>query len=154
MPYCASCTKLRGYGEQEPELEEDPTIEGQGDGIYLASGEVRVVLPCSECGEELKEARLDYEIELEHACSDAKVPQEGEEEPELELIGSSASFTQRTQTEKTDPKTGKVKRIPYRYAKTFYGAEVYVQAKCSACGEELEGSTSVEEQASYMESLS
>lgn len=58
MARCPECNKFVSYDEIEAELGSDSFREG-----HLCIG-VRLMLPCCECGEELKEAYLELEADV------------------------------------------------------------------------------------------
>jgi hypothetical protein len=60
---CPDCNKFVSYGEAEVEVSAEELNED------AVSAEVRVMLPCAECGTELKEANLTAEEDLDHACA-------------------------------------------------------------------------------------
>lgn len=138
---CESCGKFVSYGEDfEPEITEESVSNG------TLTGEVRVVLDCSECGDELKEANLEYEAEIEHDCRDAF----DNDELEFEIQETSTSFTSRLQEK---DRKGKLITNP-RYMKTFYGADIVTTIKCMKCEQDdIMVEASVEEQASSFEVL-
>jgi phage FluMu protein Com len=141
---CPDCNKFVPYDEPEVEGDE-PDITGS-----TVSGQVRIVLKCADCGNELKEANLDYEVEIEHDCPKYK---KKDEEPEFTADGEPEfSATDRTQT--TCTVKGKVVPIKsMRYAKRYYGADINGTVTCSKCSEVINYSTNVEEQASGFEQL-
>jgi len=111
----------------EPELE-----LGLGEGEI--TGTVRLVQTCADCGDELAEANLDISepFDFEHKSDDC--------DDELALKDESA--------ENDDRYEGKG-----RYAKHFYVANITATIHCGKCGAEMPFETSVEEQASFFESL-
>lgn len=64
MARCPECNKFVSFGEMEVELQSEDYGEG-----YL-NIELRAVLPCSECGEELKEEYITLEEEI--VCPNCK----------------------------------------------------------------------------------
>lgn len=136
---CPDCNKFVSYGEQEPEIENE---EMDGNELTVS---VRVVLPCGECGTELKDASMDVWAEVDHDC-----PMADDEDTEhgFTIDSTSAEFTERRVT--TDAKG---KTIPFRYQKQYYGAEVTVDVTCNACDETFTVTGSAEEQASGFNEL-
>lgn len=147
---CPDCNKFVSYDEQEPEL------DVQLDGATI-EGTCRVVLPCAECGGELKEYTFDIsvDVESEHTCP-AEEPEEGwpEDEEQFELISENADFLSDLQTEYWDRKAKKMRPIKnYRYARTYYGATLTFDVKCLRCEEEFGITEEVKEQASAFDEL-
>lgn len=126
---CPDCSKFVSYDDStEPEVE---NLEVDEDGSV--TGSVRIVLCCSECGNELKEANFDLEVDAGDFAEEHKG-----EGHELSVEADGFELTTRAQSQ--DPKTGKA--IPYRYQKSFYGASGSVTVSCSCGGE---GDTSASE---------
>jgi hypothetical protein len=161
MARCPGCGKMASYDDSaEPEVD-DGELEVQDGGGETAdqltvSGNVRVVLTSACCGDELKDAELEYTIDLEHDCP-VKAGDDGfitEPDERYDLGDVEGEMTSRQQTTSTNRKTGKVTQIKNpRYMKTFYGASLRVTATCNQCKEEMEGTTEVEEQASGFNEL-
>jgi len=126
---------------ESPEIQSE-AVEGSDEDQYQISGEVRVVRECADCGEELKEANLEFVIE----CP----PGFNEETWGYELDAVSHERAQ------TKGKKGRPIRSR-RYMRMYYGAEITVTFTPPPVGEvETEGidvSVTVEEQASYFEEL-
>lgn len=140
---CPNCEKFVSYDEPEVEIEEGEISEA-GENKFKADAQVRIVLKCAECGEELKEANEDIEIEFEHKCTESDFAVE-----ELSLNDVSGEGYSRVET---SDKRGKKIKNP-RYMKTYYGAEVTFDIGCGLCGEDLVGSEKVECQASAFDEL-
>lgn len=139
---CPDCNKFVSF--DEPQVEEDSI---DVDGVEV-TGSVRVVLPCAECGTELKEATLDFELLIEHECADDSTVLDDwvgdDDELEYEIV--SEDYTGCDRYQDTDSKGKKITNS--RYMKHFYGAEVSITVKCLRCGEEIELTETVDEQAS------
>lgn len=133
MARCNDCNKFVSYGDIQAEI-----VSEQVDNDTVTV-EVRIALPCADCGAELKETTLTFEQEIDHTCE--AEPGEGEQ---YEITGSSADGTDRRQT---IDKQGKP-ITNYRYQKQFYGASVAVEVQCNWCSETFDVSGDVEEQAS------
>lgn len=129
MARCTSCNKFVSIEQQEPEVTYDQAVSD--DYVF---GQVRMVLSCAECGEELADAEQDFELAIDHEC----------ENPEYEILDVTAGATDRYATHDRHGKP--IKRA--RYQKHFYGADITATVKCVGCGEEFEVADSVEEQAS------
>ena len=143
---CPDCNKFVSF--DEPEIEGDePSVVGT-----TVSGTVRIVLKCAECGNELKEANPDYEVEIEHNCDKCKKNKEPEFTPDGTPDFSSTS--RRETTMKVKKKGVMVDRqIPFRYQKQYYGAEITGNVTCSECEESIEYHAEVEERASGFDEL-
>jgi hypothetical protein len=125
---CPDCNKFVSFDQLDPEIES--SIEGTE-----IVGTVRLVLACAECGGELKEANLDFQVDLEHTCED-----ENNDDSDLEIISEGGEVKDRYE--------GKGRR-----AKHFYGADLTFEVKCRDCEETFDVTTSVEEQASGFDEL-
>lgn len=118
---CPDCNKFVPYDDsQEPEHNLDVDDTGH------VTGDVRIVLPCGECGTELKEYSFDIDIqaEIDHKC-------EGED-PDYSVEVSSVELT--TQSDcGINKRTGKPNKFNPRYATTYYGFSLTGEVRCS-CG--------------------
>ena len=133
---CKSCNKFCSVEQQEPEIE--PEIEANEDG---KSGQVavsvRLVLVSGCCGDEVAESNQDIQLDFEHEHAAA-----------VEIVGHSGDTGDRTE--------GKGRGL-----KTFYGANVSVDLKCTheGCNPENKGpweatlEEHVEEQASCFDEI-
>lgn len=149
---CPDCNKFVPYDEPEIEVNGDPDISDcEQDGGGIITGNVRVVLKCADCGNELKDAELDFEATFEHDCKKRKKKQE----PEFEAGEPDCSSTSRRETTMKVKKKGKLvdRHIPFRYQKQYYGADINGTITCKHCEEEIEYSASVEERASGFNEL-
>ncbi len=138
---CPSCNKFVSNGDPDVELGGDEELNDRS-----VTGTVRVVIPCAECGEELKDAELEYDVELDHVCDEED--EDEDEDPELELQSVDAEPMDRYETV---GKNGKA--LPARAQTHYYGATITVKATCSRCGKDVTGETTVEEAASAMNEL-
>jgi hypothetical protein len=130
---CPDCNKFVSYDDSaEPELDldvEDLTV----------TGTVRIMLPCAECGTELKETTFDVEIDftddVEAQWPGSTTVEDGKEpQVMLSITDESAEMTSRTQTgENRTLKDGTVKWKTWspRAFKTFYGVSVEVTVKAT-----------------------
>ena len=148
---CPSCNKFAAYDtSSEPELDLDLS-EYVLDGRKLTiTGTARIVLTSACCGDELKEAQFDPEIEIE-------IPEERECKcKEFSIRDESAEITEDYEAFSTKTlKSGKVVRrsIPYRYQKRFFGVEIEVTVACE-CGKTAVSATWDDKiQASSMDEL-
>ena len=125
---CTSCNKFVPYdAEVEPEEQDAPTAEG---GTFTAS--YRRVLNCEECGEELKEATIefDYDFSGDEPEVKGKSSEEGHEH-EWEV---SCDVQPTTGSQTTDRRGRKITNP--RYMKTLYGVCLDVTLTCE-CGQKM-----------------
>lgn len=137
---CPQCNK---FVPLETELEpEEAELTGDEPGDLKLSWQVRVVRKCGECGEEMKEATLDIEVDEVRliegvACVDGDAwASDAHGEPEVSV---------------EDPEV--IEEGGGRYAKSYYGASAQYTITCK-CGETLyEGVMSEKEAASGFDDL-
>jgi len=141
---CPNCNKFVSYDEPEVEIDESAISEGDEENKFTATASVRIVLKCADCGEELKEANEDVEIEFEHECKEKDFYF-----GELELNEITGEGFSRVETKDRHGKPIK----STRYMKTYYGAELTLEVFCGLCGESLSGNEKVECQASAFDEL-
>jgi hypothetical protein len=125
---CTSCNKFVPYdAEVEPEEQDAPTADG---GTFTAS--YRRVLNCEECGEELKEATIefDYDFSGDEPEVKGKSSEEGHEH-EREI---SCDVQPTTGSQTTDRRGRKITNP--RYMKTLYGVCLDVTLTCE-CGQTM-----------------
>lgn len=132
MARCPNCNKFVSLEQAEPEV----TAQVNGDVVDL---DVRMVLTCAECGEELLEAEVSDEFTIDnHDCEDA----------EYEEVDTTAEATDRYQDKDRHGKLIK----SMRYRRHYYGANGTVVVECSKCKQYVDVPFDVEEQASsFME---
>ena len=132
---CPSCNLLCSVEQGEPELTSEELNVDSRTQEGSVTADVRVVLNSACCGDEIAEANLQYEkdVELKH---DHNTKQFGEPSYELEITA-----------ENNDRFEGKG-----RGQRHFYGADIEAKIKCS-CGWETTCEGSVDEQASSFEEL-
>jgi Fe2+ or Zn2+ uptake regulation protein len=167
---CPDCARMVSYDEPIVELQGDEEVNSG-----TVTGTVRIALPCMECGGELKETNLEFEAELTHECDEnalicadcGHVRADHDEGGKCTTIDCSCeAFVEPEEdewelevndpesTEDYKPKTDKKGRpISMRYQKHYFGASITGIATCKRCGEVVEFSTSVEEQASAFDEL-
>lgn len=142
---CPSCEKFVSMEMQDPEQE---NIEIEADALspeeaaeLSAAGDsstatvrasYRIVRACADCGEELKEATLEMETEVEIPAGHTG------DDHELEVEETSVDATE---------KGGG------RYAKSYFGAHVYFSVTCTCEHLEVTGEMSDEIAASHMDEL-
>ena len=140
---CPDCNKFVSFDEGEPELQ---SIDINGNSVTC---EVRIVMNCAECGQELKEAMLDMDADVDTGIGGDDVEHNGNghelsvEEQGIESTSRSGYF-----------KKGVFVPAGGRYAKTYYGASVEFRVTCS-CDESWEyvGTMEDDVQASAMDEL-
>ena len=131
---CPDCNRFVSYDEPEAEIDSYNFSEKQ------LTAEVRIVLKCAECGEELKEATKTFEKEI--IC-----PECGSSNLECDNIDSNGD----SRFEEKDDKGKPIKNS--RYWKTFYIADLVIEMSCLDCKHEWMENEAVEEQASFFEEL-
>ncbi len=168
---CPDCSKMVSYDEPQATVEsEEVSDEG------LVSIEVRLVLPCAECGTELKETTFNFEIDLEHTCPEGdqicecghrrsshtpicsfsgmcKCSEYREKEARFEVELEDPETTEEYRPRFATNKKREQKPIPMRYQKHFYGVSVSGTAICNKCEEEIPFDDKDDVQASGMEEL-
>ena len=130
---CPTCNRFASYGEVQADEESSEIVDN--DSVVVS---VRVVLPCSECGEELKEKNIEFELAIDHGCGEADDTAD-DTAGEYELISTDVESIEELQTH-----TATGKEISARQRKNVYGAKVTVTISCPKCQEQitLEGSES------------
>lgn len=147
---CNDCNKFVPNGEPEATVEsgEDFEVElSEGKLIVKVSPEVRVVIPCGECGSELKDTTFNFEMETEHECD--KLPKEEPAEG-IEIEGTIE--VEPVDDYQTKDRHGKEIKNP-RYQTHLYGATVTATAKCPFCDSDIEMTESDSVAASGMDEL-
>ena len=127
MARCPECSKFASNEEEDPEVN---NVEIDPDGHVTA--DVRIVNSSACCGSEMTAAGLTLEGDYE----DAEYHQgEGHE---LSVEEGYAERTNKSGPTSITTKTGKVRPIPPRFVKSFYGANVSftVSCTCQAAGAE------------------
>jgi len=138
---CPDCNKFVGNELADPELNDvqadiaiDEKTKQPGDVNVV--GNVRLVLNCDQCGTELADADVEFDI-------DVQLEHKEHEDHEVEVVDEAAEGTDRY-----DGKPG----TPSRYRRHFWGAEITGKLVCS-CGAEAEFSAMAEEQAGAFNQL-
>lgn len=145
---CPDCNKFVSYDEPQCELN---SVEVDGGNVNAS---VTVSLNCQECGNTLKDAEIDTDVEFHHECKpeaerdkdckpDPDYKEFGDEQFELDGDGDPEG-TSRTETKDRHGKPIKLSR----YMKTFYGFTMEQDVKCRKCGEVFSVTLEGEEQAS------
>jgi hypothetical protein len=137
---CPNCNKFVGQELKDPEadsLEANLSLDDKGkpEEEVEVTGNVRLVLTCADCSNELAETNQDLSIMVKLAHQEADTHEVEIEDEEISGI---------------DRYDGEGR--PMRYRRHYYGAEVGGKVVCS-CGAEATFSDTVEEQASGFEQL-
>jgi endogenous inhibitor of DNA gyrase (YacG/DUF329 family) len=147
---CPDCNKFVPNGDPEAEVQSGEDFEAEldeGKLIIKCQPEVRVMIPCGECGTELKETILEFEMETEHECD--KLPKK-EPKGGIEVEGNIE--VEATDDYRTKDKHGKAIKNP-RYQAHLYGAEVTATVTCPFCQETIEFTDQDEVESSSMDEL-
>jgi len=147
---CPDCNKFVPNGEPEAELQSGEDFEATLEDeklVIKCEPEVRVMIPCGECGTELKETTLNFTMEHEHECD--KLPKE-EPEGGIEVQGSIE--VEATDDYRTKDRHGKA-ITKSRYQAHLYGAEVTATVTCPFCQETIEFTDHDEVESSSMDEL-
>lgn len=129
---CDQCNKFASYDDStEPEVDVDLSDDGS------FSGQVRIVLTCADCSQELKEASFDFEGEIPEEIFKAHQ----KTDCSLELEADDNELTSRGEGRG-------------RYMKTFYGYRAGIGLSCSCQSEGLWATDFTDDiQASHMDEL-
>ena len=143
---CPDCMKFVSLEQADPEVD-----NLEVDEAGTVTGEVRLVLTCADCGGEMKEVTLDFDVEADlDLSSHIDAHNAAGEAFTLEVEEDGIDATDRYQT--TDRHGKPIKN--FRYQRHFYGFELSVKVTCS-CEREMEFDVSIagDEQASAFEDL-
>jgi hypothetical protein len=120
-----------GDPEAEVQSGEDFTAEIVDKMLVIkCEPEIRVVIPCGECGTELKDTTFTFEMETEHECE--KLPKKPPDSIEIE----GTIETEATDDYRTKDRHGKTIKNA-RYQAHLYGADVTATVTCPFCQEEI-----------------
>lgn len=132
---CPSCNKFAAQSaDNEPEMDDlDLNVsydakKPEENGVQI-TGSVRIVVSSECCGDELKEATFEVDIDLTDDCKDHMGPGH-----DLSIRDQSASMLDEYESTKTKTlKSGKVvtRHIPPRYQTHYYGVDVEVDVVCT-----------------------
>lgn len=152
MARCPDCNKFVSYDDSyEPEVE---SAEVSDSTLTI---EVRVVLPCAECGTELKESTMEASVEIEHDCSkkdeDGFKPEFSVDESDISAEMTSNVLTTKKVFLKRTEEWVEREIKNRRGWKQMYGAYLTGHVVCENCGEKIEFDADVEEQASSFDDL-
>ena len=145
---CQSCNKFVPNGDPEVNIENGEDFETElvdGKLIITCQPKVRVMIPCGECGQDLKDTTLNLDMETEHVCD--KLPKE---EPEGGINIEGSLEAEPIDDFKTTDRHGKPIKNP-RYQAHLYGASVTATVTCPYCQEEIEFTESDEVESSSMD---
>lgn len=146
---CPDCNKFVPYDtEAEPEVNSEEVQHEIKDGVGSAEVqiEVRRVLPCEECGTELKDSTFNVEHSIEDACACVDLDSGEPEEYTLDIEVSP------TVNVKNTDRHGKPIKNP-RYMKTMYGVEIHATVTCQGCNKTWEFNHDDELEASSFDEL-
>lgn len=133
---CPDCMKFVPYDEPQVEVTDiEVDVDSRDGGTVSATvrGSVRVVLPCQECGDELKDTEMEFEASFTHKCQS---PEGTEDGFEVEAEGEGNSRMDPSEKEVILKNRGrKIVSVPSRYRRTYYGADITVTATCAVCAE-------------------
>lgn len=143
---CPDCNKFVSYEEPEAELN---SVDLNDSSLHAS---VRVILKCAECSQELKDAEIETDTDIEHDCK-KKLAVEHKEKSgdplfEIESDGEPQG-TDRTQT--TDRHGRQIRNS--RYMRRYYGFTLETEVKCLCCEEKFIVTLEGEEQASGFNEL-
>jgi len=144
---CPECGKFATYGE--------PQVEVQDFGVSdeRATAEVAVTLVCGEDDTELKQGTVEASAEIEHTCELEAVVAHLLTTVEPEKLGTDDvdKAVADREFEATDCTAEALEGA--RGKKNLYGATVTWTLECSACGEGVEVTGEIEEEASAFEEV-
>lgn len=142
MAYCSSVPGFAGFEEPTVEVENEDTADGE---LQVA---VRVVRPCSGCGNDQAELTLEFATSFDHECPEGGDYTEEEDDRTYEIVGSvDAEPVDEYQT--TDRRGKPIRNA--RYQRHLIGASISATVKCSCCEEEFEVTDQQTEAASSFE---
>lgn len=145
---CSSCNKFGSPENDEPEL---GTVEvtRKDQNLLQVTGDVRIVLKSACCSDEMAEANLDFDEEVEFNSHSVEplcpVDDGSHEDDEIYTISNE-------EAEGSDRYDG-APGTNMRYRRHFWCANITATITCELCDGVQEFSTTVEEQASSMEAL-
>ena len=153
---CPDCNKFVPFDEPTAEREsEEIGLDLNGNKLAVnVSASVRLVLPCGECGTELKETNFELEASADHEC--AQIPKdEGKARQVLDDSDVGEGDWDDPETGdymQTKDRNGKSIKDP-RYMKHFYTVTQAVTVKCPFCQEEISLEMQDEIQGSGMDEM-
>lgn len=144
---CETCGKFATYGEPQVEVLDFGVSE------ELATAEVSVTLICGEDDTELKQGTVEASTEIEHTCELESVVAHLLKTVEPEKLGTDDvdKAVADREYEATDCTAEALEGAKGK--KNTYGATVTWTLECSACGDSVEITTEVEEEASAFEEV-
>lgn len=133
---CSDCNKFVSNGDPEAEVQSGEDFEMEID---------EIMIPCGECGTELKDTTFNFEMEGEHECSE--LPNKLGNETAEGTVEVEATDDFRTKDRHGKP----IKNA--RYQAHLYGADVTATVTCPFCQEEIIFSEHDEIESSSMDEL-
>jgi hypothetical protein len=117
MMNCPGCNKFAALNFEDPEVQ-GLEVEGLGEGRFNVTAEVRIYRTSECCGEEMKEATLNMEAEIDlnenEAYCKLRKKQGGDDlEVEVEEVACN-----------------QIEEGGGRYQKSYFGAEIEFELKC------------------------
>jgi hypothetical protein len=164
MARCPSCSKFQSLSmDAEPEIDSqiDTRVDEEGEHMADITGTVKIVLTSECCGDEMKEATFDIDLQDIELTKATDCTCEGETwHEDAHIADESGQITDRQEssvpfTYKRGPLKGQTirKPIPPRFQKHYYGAQVDFSIHCP-CGKEIGTATFEDDvQASGMDEL-
>lgn len=140
MPRCPSCEKFVSL--EFAEIEEPEASDETSDGTLAV--QVRLVRTCAECGDEMKTAELEIELDF----TDAIQAHMDEKHPEID---TNADDYTPTEVVGINMNTEQIEESGGRYAKSYFGASVEAFGDCALCGAEITATGSDKIAASQMD---
>jgi len=144
---CPDCNKFVSYDEPQCEVN---SVEVDDDSVRAS---VTVQLNCQDCGGTLKDAEIESDFQIDHACK-PKAERNKDWEPDQDWKDGDCQFEVEDDgdaegTSRLQEKDRHGKPIKHhRYKRAFYGFTLESQVKCRKCGEIFSVSLEGEEQAS------
>ena len=126
---CPSCNKLAGL--DEPELE-DSGVEVDGTTATITA---TVIRNSACCGDEIKRAELEGQVEIEHDCANEDIIGRTVYDHHN---GSTFEIEEGFDGDNAEPSLETYVSGGGRYAKSYVGVEGSFTVKCKACGEDVE----------------
>lgn len=141
---CPDCNKFVAYDtDQDPEVESDPELVKTDDELHFTTS-YRRILPCGDCGTELKEGTIEIDHVVEGLPDKDDLLEEGVAPHEHEW------FVDNTDAQASTNAVGRGRGM-----KTFYGVDLCVTLKCEHenCDAEFEFECAGELQASCFDEV-
>ncbi len=171
MARCPKCNKFVSFGEMDGEVQ---SVDWYGESVNVVA---RVMLPCCECGEELKEQEIEVETEVICPnCKSAGCFHEDDYEDSMPIIKESIKkgkkyiidedtkyfkagdeILEYNDTEEPEAyerfgdvnPNGKIVNLK----KHYYGVNIWSHMHCKLCGHDFDVNSKCEILASEMENI-